>query len=795
MVAIEADHAGDFRLAAVLTACNRKRTVLTQSAFLLVQVAAAIVSASCASSVFAAGPLPQGGHFSAGLGSIDTRATSIRVSQTSSRGVIDWSSFSIASGNRVVVDNGSGATLNRVAGRSISSIDGTLSATGSVYLINPQGVVVGLRGVVSTGGRFVASTLAVDANAFMAGDDLTLKAIGNGVVLNLGKISSSGGDVFLISRNRVENRGEIDAPKGTVELAAGRRVLLHDNTGGPQVFVQSGSHGSVYNSGTIKAAQISLQAADGNVFALAGRHSELRATGTAVRDGRVWLVADGGTVHAHGAVVAANADGSGGTVDMNGAAFHFDNVAIDAAQWNLTTPAYTAGPLNAAVLAQVLSGGTSVKIDTTAATGDINMVSTLRWTGGASLTLDARRTIHIGPMTTIGSTGMGNLTLRADSKGSNNGGSVINRGTIDWSHGTGVVAALYDSNGAYRAGTVKRNAAWTPAPFSGLRSQFTAYELVNSRADLENVSNHLSGVYALGKDIDFSVSTDEFRGIGGPANAAFTGQFDGMGHVISNVILRATEDAQTNPGLFNAIGTTGVVRNVSVENAYSNAAVPGPVGILAGLNQGLISNSHTSGAAQQAFAGPAAAGLVGQNDGTIERSSSSVDVGGADASAGLAVINNGLIIQSFSTGGAGGGGRSSAGGLVSTNNGTITQSYWTGGSAATDVGGIARDNQGSISESFAASAAVSHTFPQVVGGIASNNDGTIANDVFWDAQISGATEGVLRGTSVPVANGLTTAQMSMASSFGPTWDFSPAGTWVIPEGGTHPILRWQEIGH
>jgi hypothetical protein len=37
--------------------------------------------------------------------------------------------------------------------------------------------------------------------------------------------------------------------------------------------------------------------------------------------------------------------------------------------------------------------------------------------------------------------------------------------------------------------------------------------------------------------------------------------------------------------------------------------------------------------------------------------------------------------------------------------------------------------------------------------------------------------------------------MSMASSFGPTWDFSPAGTWVIPEGGTHPILRWQEIGH
>ena len=105
------------------------------------------------------GALPDGGHFVAGSGSISGNADSLRVNQTSGRGVIDWSHFSIGGGNRVTFDNGNGATLNRVTGGDPSAIFGTLSATGSVYLINPQGILIGPGGVISTGGRFVASTL------------------------------------------------------------------------------------------------------------------------------------------------------------------------------------------------------------------------------------------------------------------------------------------------------------------------------------------------------------------------------------------------------------------------------------------------------------------------------------------------------------------------------------------------------------------------------------------------------------------------------------------------------------
>lgn len=77
------------------------------------------------------------------------------------------------------------------------------------------------------------------------------------------------------------------------------------------------------------------------------------------------------------------------------------------------------------------------------------------------------------------------------------------------------------------------------------------------------------------------------------------------------------------------------------------------------------------------------------------------------------------------------------------------------------------------------------------GGIADYNGGKIASDVFWDRDKTGQAFGVGSGTPVGAANGLTTAQMSMAASFGPTWDFGTGGTWVIPPNATHPILRWQ----
>ena len=783
--------------------CRKKRVHGLQIHFMhrrsVVTLFVSIATSVWLPSTQAAGVLPQGGQYVAGSGKISTVSSGLSISQTSARGVIDWNSFSIGAGQHVTINNGSGATLNVVTGNSLSSINGLLSGTGSVYLINPQGVLVGPTGVITTGGRFVASTLGVSNSAFMNGGSLTFSGNGKGTVVNLGAISSTGGDVFLISRTTVSNQGTVAAANGTAELAAGSQVLLQDSSSGPQVFVQAGSAGQVLNSGTIRAAQINLQAADGNVYALAGKNSVMRATGTATRDGHVWLVANTGNVNAQGTIDAANASGSGGTVDMSGKTLNVQGATVDAAQWNLSAPTFTIDAATASALAQNLSLGTSVAVTTTGAggaNGNLTVSSSLNWKGAASLALNAYHTVNVGQHVSVANTGSGNLTLRADATGIDNGGSVINAGTIDWSKSTGIVSALYDMNGSWQAGTIRSNSAWSAAPFSGLLTQVTAYQLVNTLADLNNVSKNLAGIYALGNNIQAD-PTVAFNPIGGTAATPFTGQFDGMGHTISGLDYATTNSDSTAGaiGLFSTVGTAGVVRNLGVVNA-SGSSVFARIGLIAGDNLGLITNSYSTGAMTVgSFGMGSGGGVAGQNDGTIERSWSSAGVGGNGSFGGLVGTNNGLILQSYATGRLNGGNHAEEGGLVGLNasSGIINQSYATGTiSTEAGAGGLVGYNTGLIEESYSASTRAAGGPPGALyGGIAAANAGTIANNVFWDADTTGGAPGVGNGTAIPAANGLTTAQMSVAASFGSSWNFRPNGTWAIPAGATSPVLQWQ----
>ena len=200
-----------------------------------------------------------------------TSPTRLTVTQSSSTGIVNWSSFSVGQGHQVQFNNGSGATLNRVTGNVPSSINGLVSATGSVYLVNPSGVVVGPSGVVKTGGSFVASTLDVKDADFRAGGALTFSGNSNASVVNLGKIGSSKGDVVLIAR-QVRNDGSLTAHNGTAAMASGGEVVLSDGSlGNGKVLVRRlAQDGEIRNSGAIRAAEVELRANGGNIYALAG---------------------------------------------------------------------------------------------------------------------------------------------------------------------------------------------------------------------------------------------------------------------------------------------------------------------------------------------------------------------------------------------------------------------------------------------------------------------------------------------------------------------------------------------
>ncbi|MDX2226105.1 MAG: filamentous hemagglutinin N-terminal domain-containing protein, partial [Verrucomicrobiae bacterium] len=229
---------------------------------------------------------------------------------TSDRVIINWQDFSINSGEmtKFLQPGSDSAALNRVISGNPSSLLGTLSANGQIYLINPNGILVGPNAQINTA-AFIASTLDLDNDEFMKGGDQRFFGDAASKIVNLGTISAQGGDVFLISRE-IENAGVINAEKGSVNLAAGKEVLLTQK-GDQRVFVKVGSDGApgsvqngIVNKGLIKSVQANIEA-QGNIYAYAINNSgAINATGVENKDGRVMLTATGGNIVNSGEIVA-----------------------------------------------------------------------------------------------------------------------------------------------------------------------------------------------------------------------------------------------------------------------------------------------------------------------------------------------------------------------------------------------------------------------------------------------------------------------------------------------------------
>lgn len=310
--------------------------------------------------VFQLGPAyvmanPQGEQVVAGSASFDRAGNSLTI-HTSDRVIIHWQDFSIQSGEltKFVQPSVNSAALNRVISGNPSNIFGTLQANGRIFLINPNGILVGNGARIDTGG-FIASTLDVSNEEFLSGGSMTFMGGSMAGVENRGSINAIGGDIFLIARE-VKNSGEVNAPGGTVALAAGHEVLIAQ-AGDDRVFVRptagAASAQGISNSGVLAAARVELEA-HGNLYALAINNAgTVRANGATIdQDGRVMLTANGGrvintgllaangvsggsvAVHAstteiHGQVQAMGSQGAGGTVHVTGERVEVSSASID----------------------------------------------------------------------------------------------------------------------------------------------------------------------------------------------------------------------------------------------------------------------------------------------------------------------------------------------------------------------------------------------------------------------------------------------------------------------------------
>ncbi|MEN6425183.1 MAG: GLUG motif-containing protein [Phycisphaerales bacterium] len=313
--------------------------------------------------------------------------------------------------------------------------------------------------------------------------------------------------------------------------------------------------------------------------------------------------------------------------------------------------------------------------------------------------------------------------------------------------------------------------------------------------------------FVLKADVDLSaVDAEEATSIGAPV-VPFSGSFDGNGHIVTG--FRLWSRMENHVGVFGHIGASGVVKNVVLRDTDICGALY--VGALAGSNEGTIMDCSTSGcvhggtivggivglnsgivvacrAAGESI-GIETAGLVGYNDGTIDRSHSVVDVVSTNGYAGGFVVRNSGTIS------------------ASSSDSTVVGARRAGGFALCCYGKMSEICDcycvGSVEGTVGAAGFVYTSTPTVwrcYSTCVVRSDGTAGGftgvedpysdwhtasveDCYWDKEASGIDVS-------DAGTGMNTEEMKQQASF-TGWDFE--NTWMICEGVDYPRLQWEGI--
>ncbi|HMK85710.1 MAG TPA: filamentous hemagglutinin family protein [Steroidobacteraceae bacterium] len=247
----------------------------------------------------------------------------LSVIQSTNTATLNWSSFNIGAGGRVVFEQPSSTSiaLNRIFDSNPSSIFGTLTANGQIYLINPNGFLFGSTATVNVGG-LLASSLNLSSSTFASGilqpgtqglpalqafTDASGNPISQNITVQAGaNLTAADNGRLLLAAPNVYNSGSLSAPDGQIILAAGQSLYLQasENSDLRGLIVQVDGGGTVANQ-----LQGSLSAPRGNIT----------LTGLMVnQDGRISATT---SVAANGSVILEAADDVNKTGYTHGSPF------------------------------------------------------------------------------------------------------------------------------------------------------------------------------------------------------------------------------------------------------------------------------------------------------------------------------------------------------------------------------------------------------------------------------------------------------------------------------------------
>ena len=555
---------------------------------------------------------PTGGQVAAGSASIAGGAGSMTITQTSQNAVLNWQSFSIGASEavRFIQPNSAAVALNRVLGNDPSSILGSLSANGKVFLVNPNGILFGYGASVNVGG-LVASTLDINNSDFMAGRYQFAGASTASVVNQSTITAADSGYVALLGAN-VSNDGVIVAKLGSVILAGGKAMTLDvAGDGLLNLTIDQGAFKALVNNGGLIQADggnvvLSAQSAGNLLQTVVNNSGIIQAQTIDTKGGVIRLLGDmqSGTVNVGGTLDASapankspalnSAGGNGGFIETSAAHVKVADDArvttkaangqtgswlidpsdftIAAGRTGTVTAGTPSGDISGATLSTAL-GSTSVTIlsssgSNAAGAGDIHVNDNVSWAAN-TLTLTAARDININAvMTASGSSALTMNTATANGADARVAGGAVKVGM----------------NGGGFTGRVDFDRSGT----GFLTINSTGYTVINSLGlpgstsgtDLQGIKGALGGAFALGANIDASATSGWNGGAGfspiGDDATRFTGRFDGLGHTITNLAINRPSTAYV--GLFGRVGSTGTVANVGLtDGSVTGSGATAPV--------------------------------------------------------------------------------------------------------------------------------------------------------------------------------------------------------------------------
>lgn len=267
------------------------------------------------------------GFVTTGSATATQTGSTLSVNQTTSTATLNWSSFNIGVGGKVVFvqPSSTSVALNRIFDSNPSSIFGALNANGQVYLINANGFLFGTGAAVNVGGLMASSLNMTDANfasgLLAAGQsgksilqpfvDSSGNVVSGAITVQPGAtLTAADGGRLLLAAPNITNGGTLTAPDGQVIMAAGQTLYLQASSD-PSLrglIVEVDNGGTVTNqvSGTVSSARGNVTLTglmvnqDGRVSATTSVNANgsivLQAADTFFDDSNVFQATRGGTV-------------------------------------------------------------------------------------------------------------------------------------------------------------------------------------------------------------------------------------------------------------------------------------------------------------------------------------------------------------------------------------------------------------------------------------------------------------------------------------------------------------------